>query len=852
MAEDRKILLDIQVNSEQGLKSLVDLKARISDLKKEQASLNTETKDGKVQFAAYQAQITNLSRESRSLENALAQTAGAFNFEAGSIAANRAEVSKLTAEYKNLGKPTKEQLKTIRDLSDRLKEQEAAIGNTSRNVGNYTESLNAAGLGNTAFGRTLGGAQEGFGKLKSGIDTAKTGFTTLRGAIAATGIGLLVIAFSALVSFIKSTDEGATALEGGMRAIGAITGVLTKGLTVLGKTLFDAISSPKQLIIDLGNLIKDNLINRFTAFGVILEGIKSGNFTKIGDGVVQLGTGIENASGKVNNLIDGVKQLGSDMASAAQEGFNLALAFDDLEDRQRDYAVTNAEANKQVAQLLVQLKNRTNSEKESLAIADQASKIELENYKANKGFAEENLGLIQRDNNLRLIGIGITQQQIDKASALKDENGRLRTEEEKRTSRQALVGKLSGEYAQQEADARVKVIGLEQESLVVQERIQNRRDAIFEKGKAQREKEAADIQKQIEDAIKRDQEYQSKRIALVQKADKEEADLKAFRLNQDVKNADERISMQQTQSSLLLTNENLTSEQKIQIAQDNLDKLKSLIDERVRLEEDAINQIAATQSEQGDNDALIEAQRAQKIIDINTKAANEKADLAKKTTEAVKKESDNQQKIDEIRQKNAVALASSTFGTLAGLFKQQTIAYRVLASVQALIDTYRAAQAAYASASAIPIIGAVAGPIAAGVAVAAGLVNVAKINGVGGFAEGGYTGDGFGTPDESGFKPAGIVHQDEYVVPKRIVKSPQGAGMVRQLENMRVRGYAQGGFVNDGGISQRSLTRDIYEDSVRTRTMKNLISSMPAPVVEIVEINRAQAKRVKVVEKANV
>ena len=45
----------------------------------------------------------------------------------------------------------------------------------------------------------------------------------------------------------------------------------------------------------------------------------------------------------------------------------------------------------------------------------------------------------------------------------------------------------------------------------------------------------------------------------------------------------------------------------------------------------------------------------------------------------------------------------------------------------ALVDTYQSAVAAYASASAIPVAGVVLAPIAAGLAVAAGLANVAMI-----------------------------------------------------------------------------------------------------------------------------
>lgn len=53
--------------------------------------------------------------------------------------------------------------------------------------------------------------------------------------------------------------------------------------------------------------------------------------------------------------------------------------------------------------------------------------------------------------------------------------------------------------------------------------------------------------------------------------------------------------------------------------------------------------------------------------------------------------------------------------------------YKAFAIANAIMNTYQSAVAAYQSASAIPIVGWVLGPLAAGAAVAAGLANVAKI-----------------------------------------------------------------------------------------------------------------------------
>ena len=51
---------------------------------------------------------------------------------------------------------------------------------------------------------------DSFGMAKQGVGGLVSQFGALRAAIAATGIGLLVIAFSTLVGWFKKTDEGGT------------------------------------------------------------------------------------------------------------------------------------------------------------------------------------------------------------------------------------------------------------------------------------------------------------------------------------------------------------------------------------------------------------------------------------------------------------------------------------------------------------------------------------------------------------------------------------------------------------------------------------------------------------------
>lgn len=63
------------------------------------------------------------------------------------------------------------------------------------------------------------------------------------------------------------------------------------------------------------------------------------------------------------------------------------------------------------------------------------------------------------------------------------------------------------------------------------------------------------------------------------------------------------------------------------------------------------------------------------------------------------------------------------------------------------------------------------------------------------FAGGGDTGPGYGSPDSTGHRPAGIVHANEYVVPKWMRRIPGVENTLGWMEGIRLRGYATGGLV---------------------------------------------------------
>ncbi|MEA3344320.1 MAG: hypothetical protein U9Q16_01390, partial [Patescibacteria group bacterium] len=69
-----------------------------------------------------------------------------------------------------------------------------------------------------------------------------------------------------------------------------------------------------------------------------------------------------------------------------------------------------------------------------------------------------------------------------------------------------------------------------------------------------------------------------------------------------------------------------------------------------------------------------------------------------------------------------------------------------------------------------------------------------------GYSTGGFTGTGIGQRDETGFRVAGIVHEDEWVAPKWMVDgNPE---LFNTLETSRAKGFADGGYTGATPIAR--------------------------------------------------
>jgi len=189
-------------------------------------------------------------------------------------------------------------------------------------------------------------------------------------------------------------------------------------------------------------------------------------------------------------------------------------------------------------------------------------------------------------------------------------------------------------------------------------------------------------------------------------------------------------------------------------------------------------------------------------------------------------------KLKQQQEINTLQMASDTFSQLSNLAQEGSDEAKALASAAALIQTYLGATAAYSAGMSIggPV-GLVLGPVMAGVAIATGLSNVAKINGVQ-FADGGVLqGDShanggipFTIDGRSGFEAEG----GEAIMTKKAVEM-----FGSELSAMNVAG---GGVAFERGGSLRKFARGGGVPSSSGVTASQQALSSPNDMMSVADV----------------
>jgi hypothetical protein len=330
------------------------------------------------------------------------------------------------------------------NVDSAIQDVQGGVEKTGTAVGGLTNQLD----------KMSGGAITGFRNFTAGIKNGVTGLKSFKVALAATGIGLLVVAIASLVSYFQSTKEGAEKLRVIMSTLGAVVDVIRDRVSKMGKILFEAISNPQETIKNLGKLIKENLMNRFEgmlelipAVGKAISLALKGKFSEAGkvatDAAGKVFLGVESVTDAVGKAGEAIADLTDEIKKEAQAAADLQRALNKLKDEERDFIKQRAETNKQIAEA------RLLAEDDTLAV-------------------EERIEALQR-------AVNLEQQTVARQIELAEERARIARE-------QVALGESLEEDLQAVAEAEAVVIDLQTASLRTQKRLQTELNSLKVEG----------------------------------------------------------------------------------------------------------------------------------------------------------------------------------------------------------------------------------------------------------------------------------------------------------------------------------------------------------------------------------
>lgn len=338
-----------------------------------------------------------LSRAMDGSATAMDSLEGTADGIAGSLAGANAAIRENNALLAESSTSAQQQVTTFNDYKEQVRESLDNINLFNGGLGGFISRAQEAGGTGPLVAKAFSRMAEGIG-----------GMTKSAMAFIATPLGAIIAALAAVLSpvikFLTGTEEGMDRITAVTRPLQSVFHALMTVFQNVGKFLVDAFTKPQESMTALYEFVKQNLINRFTAFGEILEGIMTLDFKKIGNGVLQAATGVEDVIGKAQNA---AKATGDFFDEAWKRGQKIDTLQKQLDKSQADYTKRTAELGRELdaQNTIADDTNKSFGEREAAALKA------IETAKAQNKLMKERLGQEAELLKLKLEQDGLTSKE---------------------------------------------------------------------------------------------------------------------------------------------------------------------------------------------------------------------------------------------------------------------------------------------------------------------------------------------------------------------------------------------------------------------------------------------------------
>lgn len=307
-------------------------------------------------------------------------------------------------------------------------------------------NTSVATLGNQ-LDKVTGGAVTKFNMFKGSVSSVAQGFKSLKVAIAASGIGALVLAIGAVTTAFTASEEGQNKFQR----------FFTQIKTVIG-----------------------NVTDILADFGMAIINVFTGNFKE--------------AKASIDEVTQGIKNFGKETRKEIEIAGELADMRAKADKQERELITARAEANRRVAELREKAADKENvSVQDRIAAIKEAGRIEEEITKQEIEAARLRFEAKQQENALGKS----TKEDLDEEARLKAALTELETNRLKK--QKALTAELTTTLREEEAERK----RIASEKKAEDDRIAKEKKDADDKAKADElaaEKALADLKKEIRDA----------------------------------------------------------------------------------------------------------------------------------------------------------------------------------------------------------------------------------------------------------------------------------------------------------------------------------------------------------------
>jgi hypothetical protein len=592
----------------------------------------------------------------------------------------------------------------LKELKKQLKSAAAGSDDFKRlanEIDDLEDKIKGARKGSADWVDTLENAGGPLGMVGRGINQMKVAFTSFNTALKASIIGLIVAALGGLVAAFSQNESAMKKLQpifiafekilGGIfRAMEPLLDIFIEMVMAVLPPLTKGIGVFYSVLFGLFTLIKDVGVG----VGKTLKGIFTFDWDSITEGVTQI-------AGSIGNAVKAGDQAYARFTAGTKEVTKTEKANQAERQKNNEEAAKKAEELRKAqlealkADLDAKITLETNSENTSREKLKKLLDARYQAEIADKKLSDAQKLVLQAEYAKKLEEAINADEEKKKKKREADLDAQIQLEVDKaNTSRQKLKEILDKRMTEELSNAELT--------------------------EAQKEVIRAKYAKQLEDALKADEE----------KRKKDRLDALQIELDQNKNNA---TALVETYAKLQqeLTNQTLYSEQeRATLRKTYSDAILSALDTSFQAETSKTEE-KYDEFKRFDEQYYTDLRNNYTANEQALKAAFEKGAITQdEYTKRITQSSKARRELDKAEKASAVEktkLIGDALGQLSNIVGQDTIAGKAFAIAKATIDTYQSAVAAYKSLAGIPIIGPALGAIAAAAAVASGIATVKKI-----------------------------------------------------------------------------------------------------------------------------